>query len=56
MNTLSLTVYFDILYHSIVLEVSVMNMYYYSYSDDEYVHESVEDVAEYYDNDDDFLL
>ena len=51
-----LTVYFDILYHLIVREVLVMNMYYYLYSDDEYVHEFVEDEVEYYDNDDDFVL
>ncbi len=48
--------YFDILYHSIVPEVLVMSMYYYLYSDDEYVHVFVEDEVEYYDNDDDFVL
>jgi hypothetical protein len=33
-----------------------MSMYYYLYSDDEYVHVFVEDEVEYYDNDDDFVL
>ncbi len=33
-----------------------MNMYYYSYSDDEYENEFVEVVMVYYDNDDDFVL
>ena len=48
--------YFDILYHLIVHEVFVMNMYCYLYSDDEYVNVFVEDEVEYYDNDDDFVL
>ena len=56
MNTLSLTVYFDILYHSIVLEVSVMNMYYYLYSDDVYENEFVEVAMVYYDNGGDVVL
>jgi hypothetical protein len=48
--------YFDILYHLIVLEVLVMNTYYYSYLDDDDTNVSVEDEVEYYDNDDDFVL
>ena len=51
-----ITLYFDILYHSIVHDVMVMNMYYYLYSDDEYGNVFVEDEVEYYDIDDDFLL
>jgi len=33
-----------------------MNMYYYSYSDDEHENEFVEDVMVYYDNEDEFVL
>lgn len=40
----------------IVLDFVLMNMYYYSYSDDEHENEFVEDVMVYYDNEDEFVL